>query len=207
MSSSAESSSSAEHDVTTEPEDSAERGPPAGLGPQGAPHQRPPYHDPLTDEEWDRLRAPFAWEAYVIKTRAAGRTPGHLTGEDGPHPTVIDLYLRTEAIRDRLDWVLGPGRYSYRFETGPRDGGRQSLFCHLRIGGAVRTGTGTYSTLRTARKLALASAAAAFGIGTSGRSAGPVAAEKELRNEVPDPVLEALEEKTRPSPWTPEETP
>jgi hypothetical protein len=118
---------------------------------------------------------------------------------------VIDLRLPAEVIRDRLDWVLGPGRYSYRFEPGPQAGGRRSVFCHLRIGGAARTGTGTYSKLWTAQRIALADAAVAFGIGASGRAAGPVAAEKERRTVVPDPVLEALEEQARPSPWTPEE--
>ncbi|MFB6232157.1 MAG: hypothetical protein ABEL04_13485 [Salinibacter sp.] len=182
--------------------------PPAG--PDGPPpaEKSPESEKPLTAEEWARLRAPFSWNAYIVDHRAIGHAPRHLGGRaegDDRHPAVVDLRLRPEAIRDRLDRVLGPERWSYRLEVGPQAGGHYSLLCHLQVGPARRTGPGAGSTMRTARRIALAGAALAFGIGASGRSAGPIEAEIELRNEVPDRVLEALEQETEPSRWTPDE--
>jgi hypothetical protein len=167
-------------------------------------------HPLVSADEWDRLRAPFSREAYVVDSRAVGYAPEHLPGENAGealHPSVIDLRLRPEAVRDRLDLVVGPDRWSYRFEPGRRDGGgNQSVFCHLRIGSASRSGIGTSPSLRVAHRAALASAAVAFGIGASGLATGPMAAEKEVRHEVPDPVLEALEKRADPSRWAPAET-
>lgn len=173
----------------------------AGPGPPPAAEQ------PLTAEQWERLRAPFSWKAYIVDNRAVGYAPRHLSGEeegDDLHPAVIDLRLRPEAIRDRLDSALGPERWSYRLEVGPQAGGRYSLLCHLQVGSARRSGTGTGSSLSAARRIALAGAAEAFGIGASGLAAGPMTAEIELRNEVPDRILEALEEGAEPSRWTPD---
>jgi hypothetical protein len=172
----------------------------------GAPESAP-ESVPVTREEWDRLRAPFSWKAYIVDNRAVGYAPRHLSGEeegDDLHPAVIDLRLRPEAIRDRLDLALGPERWSYRLEVGPQAGGRYSLLCHLQVGSARRSGTGTGSSLSAARRIALAGAAEAFGIGASGLAAGPMTAEIELRNEVPDRILEALEEGAEPSRWTPD---
>lgn len=167
-------------------------------------------HPLVSADEWDQLRAPFSREAYIVDSRAVGYAPEHLPGEsaeDPLHPSVIDLRLRPEAVRDRLDLVVGPDRWSHRFEPGRRDGGgNQSVFCHLRIGSASRSGIGTSPSLRVAHRAALASAAEAFGIGASGLATGPMAAEKEVRHEVPDPVLEALEKRADPSRWAPAET-
>jgi hypothetical protein len=162
---------------------------------------------PLEAEEWKLLRAPFSRHAYVVDTRAGGRTPEQFAGEDDLYTTVVDLHLRAEAVRGRLDWVIGPGQYSYRFEPGPQDGGQRSVFCHFQLGDATRTGTGTASSLKMARRIALAEAAAAFGIGTSGRAAGPVTAERKMWNEVPDSILDTLEVRDEPEFWGPGDSP
>lgn len=158
---------------------------------------------PLTADEWELLRASFDRSAYVIDSRAVGRTPAVLAGETDIARAVVDTRLRAEVVRDRLDWVIGPERHSYRLEPGPQKGGKHLLFCHLQVGDATRTGIGTGSRLQGARRSALAEAAAAFGIGASGQIAGPVAAEKERRNYVPDSVLDALEQQEGPSFWAP----
>ena len=167
----------------------------------------------LTPEAWDRLRAPFSRHAYIVKSRATGRGESNLPvdsrpgngKEDGSNRTVVDLRLRPEAIRDRLDRVLSPDRYSYRFEPGPETGGKFAMFCHLRVGPATRTGIGTDTGSRKAGRVALAEAALAFGIGASGQISGPVLAGHHSRYELSEPVLEALEQEQKPARWTPGE--
>jgi hypothetical protein len=167
----------------------------------------------VAPEEWRRLRAPFSRDAYVVESRATGRSAANLPLEayseegdknDDTNKSVVDLRLRPEAIRDRLDLAVGPGRYAYRFESGIEAGGTFSMLCYLRVGPATRTGVGTGSSPQTAGHVALASAASAFGMGTSGKIAGPIVAKRESRYELPTPVLEALERQEEPSPWTPE---
>jgi hypothetical protein len=182
-------------------------------------------HPAITDEEWDRLRAPFSRCAYVVSTRAIGRTERALPGGrdarkedtrpeapqeegsqiDSSSRVVADLRLRARAIRDRLDLVVGPQRYSFRLEAAPDEGAERSVFCHLQIGAARRTGIGTGSSYQSARKLAIANAALAFGIGKSGKTAGPIIAGRESRYDVPSSILEALETGDDPSLWAPEE--
>ena len=116
---------------------------------------------------------------------------------------VVDLWLRPEAIRDRLDLVLSPGRYGYRLEPGPKAGGTFSMRCHLQVGPGRRTGIGTASSPRTAGEVALAGAAEAFGIGASGKITGPLVADRESWHRLPGPVLERLERREEPSAWTP----
>lgn len=166
----------------------------------------PAAEDSVTAEEWRRLRSPFSRDAYLVDSRAVGRSPECLAGEEGRHPAIVDLHLRPRAVRGRLDCVLGPGRYSYRFEPGPQEGGQCSIFCHLRIEGAARTGIGAESSLKAARRTALPGAAAAFGIGASGRAAGPVTTKKEIRNHVPGAILDSLEQGEEPALWAPEES-
>jgi hypothetical protein len=119
---------------------------------------------------------------------------------------VADLRLGAEAIRDRLDLVLGPERYSSRLEPVPDEGAKRSVLCHLQIGIANRTGIGTGFSYRSAQKVALANAALAFGIGKSGKTAGPIVAGRGHRFDVPASILEALETEEDPSLWTPEES-
>lgn len=178
----------------------------------------------VTSREWRRLRAPFSREAYVVGSRATGRTAANLplgayseesqpnesqsgSGGGSPNETrnqaVVDLWLRAEAIRDRLDLVLGPGRYGYRLEAGPEAGGTFSMRCHLRIGPGRRTGIGTGRSLQQAGKVALASAAEAFGMGASGKIAGPLVADSESWHQLPGPVLERLERREELSSWAP----
>lgn len=165
-------------------------------------------HAPVTDEEWDRLRAPFSRHAYVVHSRAAGRVEANLpvgadeesSQADSLNQVVADLRLDILAIRDRLDLVLGPQRYSFRLEAVPDGGAERSVFCHLQIGAASRTGIGTGSGYQSARKLAIANAALAFGIGRSDRISGPIVAARESHYDVPSSVLKALEtEEDRPS--------
>lgn len=167
-----------------------------------------------TEEEWQRLRAPFSRNAYIVKPRASGRTETALPVEgrdreegsyaDTTKRAVADLQVRARAIRDRLDLVLGPHRYSYRLEPVPGESAEQSVFCHLQIGPASRTGIGTDSSHRSAQKDALADAALAFGIGASGQVAGPVITGQKSHYEVPSSVLDALETQNSPSFWAPE---
>ena len=198
-------------------------------GPPGGP-PRGPARRPVTSEEWHRLRAPFSRDAYIVDTRATGRAAANLplkaysedsggsksgeskSGGSGPkgessgqnvNQSVVDLRLRPEAIRDRLDLVLGPGRYGYRLEPGPEAGGTFSMRCHLRVGFGRRTGIGTASSPRMAGRVALASAAEAFGMGASGKLSGPIIAGHESRRQLPGPVLDRLERREDPSSWTP----
>lgn len=167
---------------------------------------------PVTSEEWSRLRAPFSQEAYVTVGRATGRTAENLAGRDNSEQAVVDLHPRPRAIRDRLDLVLGPGRYSYRMEAGPEgasagySSGPCSMFCHLRIGGVARTGSGTGSRLGVAGAVALARAAAAFGIGASGQVTGPVVVQQNAPTRGPIQIREILEQRDEPSLWAPKET-
>lgn len=194
-------------------------GPPSGRTPNpgeaqgsGSPSEPGGPGSTVTPAEWRRLRAPFSAQAYVVETRATGRTAANLPleayaeEEGGPNRSVVDLRLRQTAILDRLDLVLGPGRYAYRFEPGQEAGGTFAMLCHLRVGPARRTGVGTGSSPKTAAQAALADAALAFGVGASGRGAGPVVAERESQTELPTPVLKALEQRQEPAPWTPEGT-
>lgn len=192
-----------------------------------------PAQRPVTSGEWRRLRAPFSREAYVVGSRATGRTAANLplgaysgksspagepgssgesSGESSPesgndgenlNQAVVDLRLRPEAIRDRLDLILSPGRYGYRLEPGPEAGGTFSMRCHLRIGPGRRTGVGTGRSPQEAGRVALASAAKAFGMGATGKVAGPVVADRESWHRLPGPVLERLEQEEEPAPWTP----
>lgn len=198
-------SSSTEHDMSAQ--ESAQDDPAEGDFPGEKGKLWLGEESPLTAQEWKLLRAPFSRHAYVVDSRAAGRKPEHFAGEDDLYTTVIDLHLRAEAIRGRLDWVIGPGRYSYRCEPGPQEGGQRSVFCHFQLGDATRTGTGTGSSLKTARRIALAEAAAAFGIGASGRIAGPVTAERKMWNQVPDSILDTLEDRSGPEFWGPGDSP
>lgn len=181
----------------------------------------------MTSEEWHRLRAPFSRDAYIVDTRATGRAAANLplkaysedSGSGGStsggsgseeessgqnvNQSVVDLRLRPEAIRDRLDLVLGPGRYGYRLEPGPEAGGTFSMRCHLRVGFGRRTGIGTASSPRMAGRVALASAAEAFGMGATGKLSGPIMAGHESRRQLPGPVLDRLERREDPSAWTP----
>lgn len=169
---------------------------------------------PVTREEWERLRAPFSRSAYMIKPRASGRTETALPVEgsnqnkssytNAPKRAVADLWVRAQAIRDRLDLVLGPHRYSYRLEPVPGESAEQSVFCHLHIGTASRTGVGNEPGHRSAQKYALADAALAFGIGATSQSTGPIVVGQDNYYEVPLSILEALETQDPPSFWTPE---
>ncbi|WP_263784475.1 hypothetical protein [Salinibacter grassmerensis] len=191
------------------------------LGPDGPAAERQ-----VTPEEWRRLRAPFSRKAYVVGSRATGRTAANLPLEafssesrrsqpgdeqeessQDLNQAVVDLRLRPEAIRDRLDLVLCPGRYGYRLEPGPEASGTFSMRCHLRVGPGRRTGIGTASSPRVAGQVALASAAEAFGMGASGKIAGPLVADRKSWHRLPDPVLERLEQREEPSPWTPDSGP
>lgn len=200
-------SSSPEDDTSTESNTHTEEDPPEDDFPGDKGKLWLGGESPLTAEEWKLLRAPFSRHAYLVDVQSGGRTPEQFAGEDDLFATVVDLHLRAEAIRGRLDWVLGPGRYSYRFEPGPQDGGQRSVFCHFQLGDATRTGTGTGSSLKVARRIALAEAAAAFGIGASGRAAGPVTAERKMWNQVPDSILDTLEDRDEPEFWGPADGP
>jgi len=182
-----------------------------------APGENLPDPDaPITKDEWSRLRAPFSRRAYVVEKRAAGRVEAHLPVEEGTreensqadrlNQAVVDLRLSPEAIRERLDLVIGPHRYSYRMEPAPDDGADRIVICHLHIGAASRSGTGVDSSYRTARRIALASAAVGFGIGRSGKTTGPIMVGREGRFDLPSSVLEALETRVAPSLWAPEES-
>jgi len=170
----------------------------------------------VTEEEWNRLRAPFSQNAYIVNSRAVGNTESNLPVEGEAQEeaaqigrsreVIADLQVHPLAIRDRLDLVLGPERYSYRFESVPAESAERSVFCHLKIGTASRTGVGTDSSYRNAQKDALADAALAFGIGRSGKVAGPVVVGRESRYEVPTSILNALETGNEPSLWAPEES-
>ena len=116
---------------------------------------------------------------------------------------VVDLWLRPEAIRGRLDLVLGPGRYGYRLEPGPKAGGTFSMRCRLRVGSGRRTGMGTASSPRTAGEVALAGAAEAFGMGASEKITGPLVADRESWHWLPGPVLERLTRREEPSAQAP----
>jgi len=170
----------------------------------------------VTKEEWERLRAPFSRGAYIVNSRAVGNTESALPVEgEGQKEAaqigrsrgvIADLRVAALAIRDRLDLVLGPERYSYRLEPVPDESAERSVFCHLRIGTASRTGIGTDSSYRNARKNALADAAVAFGIGASGKAAGPILVGRESSYDVPSSILETLETRVAPSLWAPEES-
>lgn len=198
-------SSSTERSSTEHPSKTSDA--PGGPGsPDGGDPDRP-----VTSDEWRRLRAPFSQEAYVVVGRAIGCTAENLAGNDVSDQAVVDLHPRARAIRERLDLVLGPGRYSYRMEAGPEgasagySSGPCSMFCHLRIGGVARTGSGTGSRLEVAGSVALARAAAAFGIGASGRVTGPIVIEQNTSTEMPSQIRKILEEQAEPSLWAPEE--
>lgn len=186
---------------------------PENTGRSGRPSNAgDPEGPPITPEEWRRLRVPFSRDAYVVESRATGRSTAslplaaHAKGDPNDAPTntsVVDLRLRPEAIRDRLDLVLSPGRYTYRYEPGPNAGGTFSMLCHLRVGRAERTGVGTGTSLQMAGQVALSDAASAFGMGAVGKIAGPVLAERESRFQLPESVLQALETQQKPAPHTP----
>jgi len=139
-------------------EDSPNKGDANDVAPgRGAGRGSPAARRRVTPEEWRRLRAPFSREAYVVGSRATGRPAANLplkAYSEEAHPdrahsnksqsgderessgrdlnqAVVDLWLRPEAIRDRLDLVLSPGRYGYRLEPGPKVGGTFSMRCHL----------------------------------------------------------------------------
>ena len=186
-------------------------------GGNDAPGENLPDPDaPITEEEWKRLRAPFSRSAYIVKSKAVGNTEASLPvkgeGRDEAaqigrsRGVVASLQVDPLAIRERLDLVLGPERYSYRFEPVPGESAERSVFCHLQIGTASRTGAGTGSSYRSAQKDALADAALAFGIGRSGSVAGPIVIGRESSYDVPSSVLDALETKETPSLWAPEES-
>jgi hypothetical protein len=170
----------------------------------------------VTEEEWDRLRAPFSRSAYIVNARAVGNTESNLPVEGESQKeaaqigrsrgVIADLQVHPVAIRDRLDLVLGPERYSYRYEPASGESAEQSVFCHLRIGTASRTGIGTDSSYRNAQKGALADAAVAFGIGASGKAAGPILVGRKSSYDVSSSILEALETRVAPSLWAPEES-
>ena len=79
------------------------------------------------------------------------------------------MWLQPEAIRGRLDLVLGPGRYGCRLKPGPKVGGTFSMRCHLQVGPGRRTGIETASSPRTDGEVALAGAAEAFEMGAFGK--------------------------------------
>ena len=156
------------------------------------PHRR------ITGEEWARLRAPFSMAAYVVDVRATAQP----VGEGGPQKAVVDLTLRAQAVLDRLDNVLGPGGYSCRFEPATQ-AGRTAVYCHLRVGGVSRSGIGARSKLRIARKAALAGAARAFGIGQTGRGAGPMLTDYTTDHVFPEGTRDQVESRSERSFWTP----
>jgi len=151
----------------------------------------------VTSEEWRRLRAPFAVRAYDCVSRAEIPTP-----EGDRREAVVDLVLRAVPIRGRLDTVLGPGRYAYhmRLSSEPR-----TVRCDLRIGGASRSGIGRAGSLRSAQQIALARAAKGFGIGQSGRAAGPIVAEVNNRYSIPSETARRVERREGPEDWAPED--
>jgi hypothetical protein len=208
-------SSSAEKD-TMEGESPDDANPSASQGEDIEPATR--QVEPVSKQEWDRLRAPFSRSAYMVDPDAIGHTEaafstgstGEHTQEKPPQPTgskqvVAELRLYPKAIRDRLDLVLGPGRYSYRFEFGPSDASERPVLCHLQVGTARRSGIGTGRSYPSAQTLAFTNAALAFGIGASGKAARPVIVERESRYDVPTSILEALERGNQPSLWAPGE--
>jgi len=157
---------------------------------------RPAEVGTVTAEEWQRLRAPFALKAYDCFPRALIPTP-----EGEQKESVVDLLLRRAPIRDRLDTVLGPGRYAYDMELASEP---RLVRCDLQIGAASRTGLGEGKTLRSAQQIALARAAKGFGIGQTGRAAGPVLAYVQNRYQVPNDTTRRLERRDEPTDWTPE---
>lgn len=146
-------------------------------------------------EEWERLRAPFASEAYHCQVEASARsaTKG-----------IVRFVLAPEAIQDRLDLVLGPGRYSYWFDR-LRDTAKPTVFCHLQIGRATRTGVGDASDWRPATGKALSDAAAAFGIGRAGARADSVVADIDYGVHPQKEDLDQLERPPTPDMWAPED--
>ena len=178
----------------------SERAPEKGFGSGQYESDWPPGGRPLetvTGEEWRRLRAPFAVRAYDCVSRAEIPTP-----EGDRREAVVDLVLRAVPIRGRLDTVLGPGRYAYhmRLSSEPR-----TVRCDLRIGGASRSGIGRAGSLRSAQQIALARAAKGFGIGQSGRAAGPIVAEVNNRYSIPSETARRVERREGPEDWAPED--
>ena len=160
------------------------------------PGGRPAEIGTVTDEEWKRLRAPFTVRAYDAVPRTQVPTP-----EGDRTKAVVDLMLRRVAIQDRLDTVLGPGRYGYHMELAS---GPETVRCILQVGTVSRAGLGKDQSLRSAQGIALARAAKGFGIGQSGRAAGPVLAYVNNRYEIPKETTRRIEGRDDPSDWTPE---
>lgn len=149
----------------------------------------------LGPEEWERLRAPFVSEAYHCQIEASARS-----GTKG----IVRFVLAPEAIQDRLDLVLGPGRYSYRFDRVPATA-KPTVFCHLQIGRATRTGVGDAPDWRPATGKAFSDAAAAFGIGRAGARADSVVADIDYGVHPQKEDLKQLERSPTPDMWAPEE--
>jgi len=156
---------------------------------------RPAEVGTVTAEEWQRLRAPFALKAYDCFPRALIPTP-----EGEQKEAVVDMVLRPVPIRDRLDTVLGPGRYAYHMELASEP---RTVRCDLEIGAASRSGMGEARSLRSAQKMALARAAQGFGIGQTGRAAGPIVAYVNNRYEIPAETSRRIERREKPADWTP----
>lgn len=178
----------------------------SGLGQRALP--------PVTPEEWERLRAPFSIDAYQADPWAAARPEGRSSdrpsgdsGEKGHQKAIVHLTLRAQAVRGRLDRVLGPGRYSYRLELAS-PGSRGAILCHLQVGRSVRTGVAKQRReLREVENSALARAAAAFGMGHARGAARPVLAKRVNRYDLPTEAVRRVEEREEVSPWTPDGEP
>jgi hypothetical protein len=149
--------------------------------------------------EWERLRAPFALEAYYLQPRAV--TPA--AKARGDHRAIVDAVLRAEAVYDRLDSVLGPARYSLQMRPH-LEGGQPVVSCHIQIETASRVGLAQASRLDSAREIAVARAAAGFGIGRREPDAGPVLAKRDHGYSLPDEFQDKLEQREDPLDWSPE---
>jgi hypothetical protein len=117
---------------------------------------------------------------------------------------VATFILFPEAVQDRLDAVLGPGRYNYWFEQVP-DTSEPTIFCHLQIGRATRSGVGEGQSWYHATGMALSDAAAGFGIGQAGARAESVVADIDYGVHPQNEDLEQLERPLTADMWAPEE--
>lgn len=150
----------------------------------------------ITPEEWDELRAPFAAWAY--------RRDFHVRAHHGTK-AVIRLPLRRNALVDRLERVLGPGRYSFTFRMVSGTDW-PTVRCHLYLGDAVRSGFGEDPRVRYAADDALVDAARAFGIGQAGDRAGRRVVDLDFHVHLPDEIKEELEAPYEPGSWAPSDT-
>jgi hypothetical protein len=158
------------------------------------------FHTSVSISEWERLRAPFALEAYYLQSRAV--TPTAEARDD--HQAIVEAVLRAEAVFDRLDSVLGPSRYSVQMKPYLEGSQPVVISCHIQIETASRVGLGQGSSLDSAREIALARAAVGFGIGRRASKARSVLAKRNHEYSLPDTFQKKLEQREDPLDWSPE---